>query len=147
MVLLVLLSVSSCHSKFKEVRVTSFAVSSVVPTGLRSFDAVVALGVDNPAASFTLRNVRATVRRDTSAVFLLSVEDVPVRGHSEKSYQVPVHGTLAPGVTLLSLAVLARSFDPEEYAVDVSARATLAGNVGKNLEYKDIPLSKLMKNI
>ena len=144
---LVLLSLPSCRNKFKEVRVTSFGVVSVIPTGLRSFDAVVSLGVDNPAPGFTLREIEGTVRRDSSAVFLLSVEDVPVQGHCAKDYQVPVHGTLAEGVTLLQMAVLLKSFDPAQYSVDVSARALLAGNIGKKLEYKDIPLTKFMKNL
>ncbi|MBQ9548868.1 MAG: hypothetical protein IJV01_06920 [Bacteroidales bacterium] len=144
---LVLLAAPGCRNKFKEVSVTSFDLASVVPTGLRSFDAVVALGVHNPAPEFTLRNIRGTVRRDTTALFLLTVEDVPVQGHTDKVYQVPVHGTLSDGVTLLQMAVLLRSFNPDEYKVDVSARASLAAGVGKNLEYNAIPLSKFMKNL
>lgn len=142
-----LVAAPSCRNKFKEVSVSSFDVTSVVPTGLRSFDAVVALGVNNPAPEFTLRNIRGTVRRDTAAVFFLTVEDVPVKGRCDKVYQVPVHGTLADGVTLLQMAVLLRNFNPEEYTVDVAARASLAAGVGKNLEYKAIPLTKLTKNL
>ena len=38
-----------------------------------------------------------------------------------------------------------KSFNPEEFTIDLHARANIAGKVGKDIEYNDVPLSKLMK--
>ncbi|MCR5245620.1 MAG: hypothetical protein K6C31_04815 [Bacteroidales bacterium] len=131
--------------KFSEIKLTSVEVESFKLTGMKTFEALVDVGVDNPAPSFDVKRLNAVVRKDTSAIVRLWSENVAVDGRSVKVYRIPVSGAVEPGYTLMDLAVLARNFKPEDYKVDVTARAEIGADIGKDLEFKDIPLSKLMK--
>jgi len=80
--------------KFKDVEVTSFDVESFIPSGLKAFDAVVNLGIDNPAPAFDIKHLKATLKKDTVDVMYLSAENIAVDAKCEKQYKVPVSGTL-----------------------------------------------------
>ncbi|MCR5561577.1 MAG: hypothetical protein K6F58_07170 [Bacteroidales bacterium] len=138
-----LLSLTGCVNKFKQVKITSVELESVKPRGMKTYDAVVQLGIENPAPSFNIMNLKADVRRDSLAIIHLSGENVAVAGRSSKVYRVPVTAQIDSSVTLLQLALLARSFNAELYVVDLSAKAMVAG-VGKTLEYTGIPLASLL---
>jgi len=136
--------VCSCGvSKFKEVKFNSFELESFVPSGLRSFDAVVELGIDNPAPSFKVENLKATVRKDSLDVMYLSSEGLSVDAKSNKTYTLPVQGKLSKDFSLMQLAGMAARFDPEGYIIDITADANAKG-IKKKIEYKDMPLSKFM---
>ena len=141
---LALLPMSSCVNKFKQIEITSAAIESVTPKGLKKYDAVVALGVKNPAPAFNLMNLKADVYRDSTAILHLTGENVAVAGRTEKVYKLPVSAQIDSSVTLMQLAILARKFKPEEYTVDVSARAVVGG-VGKNLYFSGMSLASLME--
>lgn len=143
LLLAALSAISGCANKFKKVKITSVDVESVTPTGLKSFKALVSIGIDNPAPSFNIMNLKADLRRDTVAMMHLYGENLAVEGKCEKVYRLPVTAQIDSAVSLLKMAYLVRSFNPAEYVVDISARAVVGG-IGKNLVYKDIPLSSLM---
>lgn len=131
--------------KFSEIKLTSFELASFKPSGLKAFDALVDVGISNPAPSFDIKHLNAVVRKDTSAILHLSAENVSVDGKGEKVYRVPVRGYLDPQYTLMDLAFLASHFNPEGYMVDITARAELGADIGKDLEYKDVPLGKFLR--
>ena len=143
LLLAAMLCLSGCVNKFKQVKITSVELESVKPRGMKTYDAVVQLGIENPAPSFNIMNLKADVRRDSLAIVHLSGENVAVAGRSSKVYRVPVTAQIDSAVTLLQLAMLARSFNPELYVVDLSAKA-MVGGVGKKLEYNGIPLASLL---
>jgi len=138
------LCLSGCANKFKQIKITSAAIESVSPAGLKTFDAVVALGIDNPAPAFNIMNLRADVKKDTLAMIHLSGENIAVAGRREQVYKVPVKAQIDSSVTLLQLAIMARNFKPADYTVDISARAVVGG-IGKNLSYTGIPLATLLE--
>ena len=136
--------VSGCANKFKKVSITSAALESVFPDGLRSFNAVVSIGINNPAPTFDILHLHADVFRDSAAVLHADAENIAVDGRSERTYRIPVKGSFDPGLPLLQLAIMAKNFKPEEYTVSISARARVAG-IGKDLAYEGIPLASLLK--
>ena len=142
--LLSVLCLSGCMRRFKEIKVTSATLEEVRPDGLRNFDAVIGLGISNPAPSFNILHLQAEIRKDTLEIAHASAENIAVDGKTERVYSIPVRGGISDGVSLLRVALMLRNFKPEEYTVDVHARASIAG-VGKNLEFTGIPLSDLMK--
>lgn len=144
---LVTASLSSCVSKFKKVKIVSCDVESFIPSGLKSFNAVAKVGIDNPAPDFNIKNIHATIRKDTLDILYVDAENVAVDAKSNKVYRVPVAGQLSKSVTLLQLALMAKDFKPEDYKVDISGRATVAGNIGKNIKYKDVPLKKFIDKL
>lgn len=144
LLLFALLSLSGCARKFKQIKITSASLESVIPEGLKNFDAVISLGIDNPAPSFNILHLKADVMKDSIPLLHAAAENVAVEGRCERVYRIPVKGSIDPSTSWLKIALLARHFNPEEYTVDISARATIAG-IGKDLAYKGIPLGKLLK--
>ena len=51
----------------------------------------------------------------------------------------------AEGVGLMQLLATYKAFNPEEFTIDLHARANVAGKIGKDIDYKDVPLTKFMK--
>lgn len=131
--------------KYKDIKITSFAVESITPSGLKSLDAVVEVGIDNPAPAFNIMNLEAEIYRDSVHLAHFSAENVAVEGRCDRLYKIPVSGEIDPAVTLLNLMLLARNFRSEEYSVSVKAKAMIAG-IGKELAFDDIPLERLLKN-
>lgn len=137
------LCLSGCVNKFKRIKITSASLESIIPTGLKSFDALICLGIDNPAPSFNIMNLKADIMKDSIAIIRASSENVAVDGRSSREYKIPVTGSIDPDISWFQLAIMARNFKPDEYIVKLNARATIAG-IGKDLEYK-VPLSRLLK--
>ena len=134
--LLGLLCFSSCVSKYRKVKISSCEIESFLPSGLKGFNAVAKVGIDNPAPDFNIKSIRATIRRD-------SLED----GKCNKVYKVPVSGQISKSFSLIQVVALASKFNPDEYRVDISGRATVAGNLGKDIEYKNVPLKKFIEKL
>ena len=145
LLLLAGLLLTGCVSKFKKISVSSFALESVVPTSLRSANLVVAVGINNPAPSFQVRDIEATVKQNGNVMGIVTGDPVSVDGKSERVYRIPLQAQLAEGIGLMQLMATYKSFNPEVFTIDLHARANVAGKIGKDIEYKDLPLSKFMK--
>lgn len=139
------LLLSGCVSKYKKISVSSFELESVVPTSLRSANVVVAVGIDNPAPSFELRDIEATVKRGEEVMGVVTGEPVSIDGKSERVYRIPLQAQLADGISLMQLLATYKSFNPEDFCLDLHARANVAGKIGKDIDYKDVPLTKFLK--
>ena len=139
---------SGCSvSKFKDIKATSFEIVSITPTGLSAVDAVVDVGVDNPATDFAISNAAGVLKFEGEECLTVTATDmVEIEGKSEKVYRVPLHGVLAGSFNPFRLLTLLKSKDLSRFTVDVSARATLRSGIGKELEFKGLPLEKLLKN-
>ena len=139
------LLLTGCVSKYKKIKVTSFELESVVPSSLRSANVVVAVGINNPAPAFQVRDIEATVKQNGNVMGLVTGEPVSVDGKCERVYRIPLQAQLAEGVGLIQLLATYKSFNPEEFTIDLHARANVAGKIGKDIDYKDVPLSKFIK--
>lgn len=138
-------TLTGCVSKYKKIKVTSFELESVVPSSLRSANVVVAVGINNPAPAFQVRDLEATVKQNGNVMGLVTGEPVSVDGKCERVYRIPLQAQLAEGVGLIQLLATYKSFNPEEFTIDLHARANVAGKIGKDIDYKDVPLTKFLK--
>ena len=145
LLLLAAFMLTGCVSKYKKIKVSSFELESVVPSSLRSANVVVAVGIDNPAPSFEVRDIEATVKQNGNVMGLVTCEPVNVDGKCNRVYRIPLQAQLADGVSLMQLLATYSNFNPEEFTIDLHARANVAGKVGKDIDYKDVPLTKFMK--
>ena len=136
---------TGCVSKYKKIKVTSFELESVVPSSLRSANVVVDVGISNPAPAFQVRDIEATVKQNGNVMGLVTGEPVSVDGKCERVYRIPLQAQLAEGVGLMQLLATYKSFNPEEFTIDLHARANVAGKIGKDIDYKDVPLTKFIK--
>lgn len=136
---------TGCVGKYKKVSVSSVELESVTPTSLRSCNAVIAVQINNPAPSFKLKDIEATVKRNGDVFGTVTADPVALDGKCERVYRLPLQAQLAEGIGVVQLLALYKGFKPEEFTIDVKARADVVGKVGKDIEYNDVPLSKLMK--
>ena len=145
LLLLAAFVLTGCVSKYKKIKVSSFELESVVPSSMRSANVVVAVGINNPAPAFQVRDIEATVKQNGNVMGLVTGEPVSVDGKCERVYRIPLQVQLAEGVGLMQLLATYKSFNPEEFTIDLHARANVAGKIGKDIDYKDVPLTKFMK--
>ena len=145
LMLLAAFMLTGCVSKYKKIKLSSFELESVVPSSLRSANVVVAVGIDNPAPSFEVRDIEAMVKQNGNVMGLVTCEPVNVDGKCNRVYRIPMQAQLAEGVGLMQLLATYKGFNPEEFTIDLHARANVAGKIGKDIDYKDVPLTKFMK--
>lgn len=134
-----------CSKSYKDIKLTSFEIISIMPRGLDAVDAVVDVGLDNPIMGFEVFNALGTIKINGQECLSVVADQLVVEGHSEKVYRVPLHGTLAPGFNPLGLLSLVKDMDMSQVTVDAKARVGLRGGIGKEIDMKDIKLDKLLK--
>ena len=139
------MTLTGCVSKYKKIKVSSFNLESVVPSSLRSANVVVAVGINNPAPSFQVRDIEATVKRGDEVMGVVTGEPVSIDGKCDRVYRIPLQAQLAEGISIMQLLAIYKSFNPEEFTLDLHARANVAGKIGKDIEYNDVPLTKFLK--
>jgi hypothetical protein len=139
------LLLTGCVGKYKKISVTSVELESAVPTSLRSCDAVIAVGIRNPAPAFKVKDIEATVKKNGEVFGLVTADPVAIDGKCERVYRIPLQAQLAEGVGVIQLLAAYKGFKPEDFTLDLKARADVVGKVGKTLEYNDVPLSKFLK--
>ncbi len=140
------LCLCSCAS-FKDIKVTSFDLVSLSPRGLSSLDASIALEVDNPTVQVTLTNMYALAKMDGEPCLHFTADDVTLAPRSKEVYNIDVHGTIDGAFNPFQLLELLRQPDMESVTLDVRFRGTLKSGLGKDFEYKDIPLKDLLDKI
>lgn len=116
------------------------------PSGLSELNAIVRVGIHNPAAGFELTDFRGTVKIKGQEALVLDADQLIVSGKTDKTYNVPVHGSISPGFNPFQLLnFLNSSASVDDVTLDVSARVAMRGGIGKKLEYKDIKVSDYIR--
>lgn len=128
--------------KFNDIRITSAKLASVTPSGLRAVDAVMEVGVDNPAITFTVVYARGTVYYAGQPLLDYSAQPVTVKGRTSGVYEVNARGTLADGVSVLQVLGIARNIDMDRITVDIYATLK-AGGRKKDISLEKVPLAKI----
>ena len=136
----------SCTGSFKDIKVTSCDFVSLTPRGLSSFDAVMDIGVDNPAPQLTLSKMYALVKMDQQPCLHLYADDVTISSRTEFVYPVSFHGTIDESFNPFTIFSILKGENLESLTVDISFRGALKSGLGKNFEYKDIPIKDLIEN-
>ena len=131
------LCLCSCGKSLKDIKITSYEVSSVAPRGLSAFDATIDLGVNNPSVQFSLSAISATVKMDGTPCLYLTADDVKVA-------TLILHGVLDKAFNPFSLLTLLQNPDLEPITLDLSYHGSLKGGLGKDFEYKDIKVKDLI---
>ena len=143
-----LLLLCSCTARYKEIEPTSFEVVSITPVGLTSLEAVVDVGVHNPAGRLTLSGIGCTVKYKGEDCVGITADPVTLERRCDSVYRVPLKGSLVQGFNPFQLLeILGNQENIEFLTVDVSARAELPGGIGKEIEYSDVPLKRLVDKL
>lgn len=139
-----LFSLTSCMQKFEDIRITSFDVISFSPKSLHSAEAVVSLGIDNPATSFTVSDFEMVIMNAGSKICTLAADTVSIEKQSSREYRVPCTARME-SLSLGEMMGLAGKSDLSDFTADVSANVTTGKGKGRKVEFKDIKISDLIK--
>ena len=137
------LSGCSGLSKVKDIKVTSCGLASYSLKGLRSVDAVLAVGIDNPTFAFKVMDVSGTVKYNGEDFATYTADTVSVEKKCSKVYDLPCSATLSDGVSLKQLMQIAKKGNLEGFTTDVTATVKLKSGAGKTFKFKNIDLNEL----
>ena len=143
---------SGCRGRsFRDIKVNSLEIVSLSPHGLRDIDAVVRLTVYNPAVGFELTDVLGQLKYKGEEAIIITADQVMVTGKAEKTYTIPLHGTIADDFNPFQLLNLMNSSGGEkkinldDVTLDLSLRPALRGGIGTTVVKKDIRISDFLK--
>ena len=141
-------SLAGCSSleKIQNIRMTSWAVESVSPVGLRGLTAELAVGIENPAMQFTLEDIEGVLFYKGKEFIVYSADPVTVRRKSAAVYPLNCAAHLGGEFSLLGALSLLRDYDLADFTTDIHARVRLRGGASKAFTFKDIPIKELMED-
>ena len=134
-------------SKVKDIAITSVGVSYIVPTSTRSVDAKLMLGINNPARQFAVRDVSGVIRYQGKDIAHFVSGGVELEGNAEKVYALPCTVTLADGVSILEVLVIASKGSLTGLTADVDIQAALRKNgvLRAPYHFRDLDISQFTK--
>lgn len=143
---------SGCKGRsLKDIKVNSLEIVSLSPHGLRDIDAVVRLTVDNPSVGFELTDILGQVKYKGEEAIIITADQLLVSGKAEKTYTIPLHGTIADDFNPFQLLNLMNSrggenkINLDDVTLDISLRPALRGGIGTTVVKKDIRVSDFLK--
>ncbi len=141
------LCLTGCGSveRIRNIQVTSWAVESVSPTGLRGLTADLAVGVENPAMQFTLEDIEGVLFYKGTEFVVYTADPITVKGKSAAVYPLTCAAHLGGEFSLLGALGLLRNYDLADFTTDIQARVRLKSGVSKKLTFKDIPIKELVE--
>lgn len=123
------LLLSGCGvSKIKEISLTSMGIKYIVPTSSRTMDAKLILGIDNPARNISVQDIAGTIFYDQKPIANFITGNLELEGKTLQDYELPCSVTLADGVSLLDILVIAAKGSLEDLTADVDVQAALRKN-------------------
>ncbi len=131
--------------KVKDIKVTSCGLESYSLKGLRSIDAVLAVGIDNPTFAFKVMNVSGTVKYNGEDFATYTADTISVDKKCSRVYDLPCTATLNDGISLMKLMQIVRKGNLEGFTTDVTATVKLKSGAGTTLRFKDIDLNEMTK--
>ena len=142
---LTLVSLDGCAglSKIKDIRVTSCGVESYSLKGLRSVDAVLVIGIDNPAMAFKVTRLDGILKYQGEDVAFYTADTLSVDQKSCKVYDLPCTATLSEKVTLVQMLQIAGRGSLEGFTTDIEAKVKLRNGAGKTLKFKNLDLQEM----
>ena len=104
-----ILSGCSGLRKVKDIKVTSCGLESYSLKGLRSIDAVLAVGIDNPTFAFKVMDVSGIVKYNGEDFASYTADTISVDKKCSKVYDLPCTATLSDGVSLMKLMQIVKN--------------------------------------
>ena len=139
------LTLSGCGSlqKVKDIKVTSVGVESYSLSGLRTVNAILAVGVDNPTFAFKVTGLNGILKYKGEDFAFYSADTIKIDKKCGKVYDLTCSATLSEGVSLMKAVQIFRNGSLEGFTTDVEAKVKLKSGAGTTLKYKDLDLQKL----
>lgn len=138
----------SCADRYKDIKVTGVKLESIVPSSLRSVDAVLLVNVDNPLRTkVRVKKMMGYVYQNSNQIATLSSDDeVELAPKSVSSNRIKVR--VVVDNALFFLEQFQNGFRPnyKEFTVDLTAMAG-SGLFMFPVEKKNMPVEDLVKQV
>ena len=146
MIAVMCVTVAACGvSKVKDIRVNSFDVKYITPTSARSMDAVLLVGIHNPATNIVISGLEGTVKYGGKEIAVVQAGTIPLEKKSDKVYEIPCTASLVDGVSLLSLLPIFAMQNAKDLSADVHLRVALKSGAGTDLVFNDLTIAKFSR--
>ncbi len=134
-------------SKVKDISISSVGIAYIVPTSIRSVDAKLLLGIDNPARSFAVQDISGVIRYQDKDIAHFITGGMELEGQSNQVYELPCTVTLADGVSILEVLVIASKGSLHGLTADVDIQAALRKNglLKAPYHFKNLDISRFTK--
>lgn len=133
-------------SKIKDIKLVSAGVKYIIPTSLRTFDAMLELGIDNPAMTFNVDEVSGLIKVDDVPFASFTAGHLTVESKQIIRYELPCTIDLEPGRNLLDVLKLSTRRSLDGIKADINLKvASKNGTFKAPLSYKDLDLAEFSK--
>ena len=139
-----MLCLSGCN-KVRQIKVTSVALESVGLRGLKGLDVGIAIGIDNPTVGVDISEIEGALKHSGKVLGRVSLDPFTLHGRSAEIYHLRALVTLEKGVGIQEILPYMSKEMLEQCTLDVSVRVTYKKSVSKVLNFKDIPVKKLLE--
>ncbi|MBR6306331.1 MAG: LEA type 2 family protein [Bacteroidales bacterium] len=132
------ITATSCGvSKVKDIKITSVDFKYITPTSSRSLDAVLLLGIDNPAPAINVSSLEGTVSYGGREIATVTADGIMLQKKSSQVYELPCSASLVDGVSLLSLLPIFAG-SPNGLTANVRLHAAIKNGPGTDLVFNDL---------
>ena len=132
-------------SRVKDIRVTSLDMKYITPTSTRSMEAVLLIGINNPAMSFKVSGIEGSVKYGPRDIVVVKAGEILLEKKSEKVYELPCSASLAEGVSLLTLLPILADGSGANLTANVKLRVALKNGLGTDLEFNDLAITRFTR--
>ena len=144
MTAMVLSMLTGCSAD-RGLKVTSCAVSSVTPSGLKALKAVLKVGIVNPMSALTISKIDGVINNDGKPLATFNTGKIKVSRKSDKVYPITCNGAIAEDVGMMDLLKFASSQDFSAMTVDLAVKVRFKLGICKTFRFKDIKVTDLME--
>jgi len=140
-----LLAVSACGDSIRNIRITSVQLESFKVTSSSTLEAVLLIGVNNPAKSVQVSDLCAALKYDGELIANATAQDVELEGASTLEYRLPCEATLADNISLIKAGMIMATMNPDKLKADLSLGIAPKGGKVRMLNFNDLDISGLLK--
>ncbi len=130
-------------SKVKDIKVTSCGLESYSLKGFRAVDAVLSVGIDNPAMAFTVTGLNGILKYNGEDIASYTADTLKVERKCSKVYDLPCSAVLSERMSLKQIMNIATNRSLEGLTTDIEVKVHLKG-ASKTLKLKDLDIAKMI---
>ena len=129
--------------KLRELKISSWSIESLSLRGLRSLDATMSLGIENPGTKVSLDDISGTIFYKGESLLHYTVEPLTLKSRCTAEYPCACSISIDPGKSIIDILGAIEGFDPNLVTTDIGAKVKVKGIFTRKVEFKNIPIQRL----
>ena len=133
--------------KLRQLKITSWTIESVSLRGLRSLEAGMTLGIDNPGTKVTLEDISGIIFYKGEEFLHYTAEPLTLEPRRTAEYPCRCILNIDDSKSILDVLAALPGYSPEFITTDLSAKVRVNGILSKNVSFKNIPIERLIGRV